>query len=207
MSALFIDTETNGLPNLKNMSWGEYPDYKKSKNYDTARIIQLSFIVTDVDFNMTEIQDYTIKREGFSIENHSFHGITNEISDDGVDFTEAIDNLFECLKKTTHIITHNIAFDINVILSELFRRKRFDIIKEIKKKELLCTMRHCKNIVKIINKYGKNKNPSLNELYVYCFKENIEKAHDAKYDVLNLHKVIKKMYDDDILEYKLVVKK
>jgi len=66
-------------------------------------------------------------------------------------------------------------------------------------------MRHCKNIVKIINKFGKNKNPSLNELYVFCFNENIEKAHNSKYDVLNLHKVIKKMYDDNILGYKLII--
>jgi DNA polymerase-3 subunit alpha len=204
MAALFIDTETNGLPDSTNMNWGEYPKYNKLKCYNTARIVQISFIVTDKDFNLTESQDYTIKREGFTIENDKFHGITNEISDNGVDFTTAIDKLYEAIKKTTHIITHNIAFDINIILSELYRRKRFDIIAELKKKELLCTMKHCKNIVKIINKFGKNKNPSLNELYVFCFKENIEKAHNSKYDVLNLHKVIKKMYDDNILGYKLV---
>jgi len=204
MSALFIDTETNGLPDSTNMNWGEYPKYNKLKCYDNARIVQISFIVTDKNFNFMESQDYTIKREGFTIDNEKFHGITNEISDNGVDFSTAIDKLYEAIKKTTHIITHNIAFDINVILSELYRRKRFDIIAELKKKELLCTMKHCKNIVKIINKFGKNKNPSLNELYVFCFKENIEKAHNSKYDVLNLHKVIKKMYDDNILGYKLV---
>ena len=204
MSALFIDTETNGLPDPTNMNWGEYPKYNKLKCYNKARIVQISFIVTDEKFNFIESQDYIIKREGFTIENDEFHGITNEISDNGIDFTEAFDKLYEALKKTTHIIAHNIAFDINVILSELYRRKRFDIIAELKKKEFLCTMRHCKNIVKIINKFGKNKNPSLNELYTFCFKESIEKAHNSKYDVLNLHKVIKKMYDDKILGYKLV---
>ena len=202
--ALFIDTETNGLPDMKDMRWGKYPDFYDSTKYNTARIVQLSFIVTDKQYNNLDLQDYIIKREGFDINNYEFHSITNDISDrDGVDFNEAFLAFYESLKKTDHIIAHNIEFDISVIKSELYRRNLFHIIEEIDKKKLLCTMRHTKNIIKIINKFGKYKYPSLKELYRYCFNKEIENAHNSKYDVINLYDAIKKLYDCDMLYYNL----
>ena len=202
--ALFIDTETNGLPNMKDMRWGKYPDFYDSTKYNTARIVQLSFIVTDKQYNNLDLQDYIIKREGFDINNGEFHSITNDISDrDGVDFNEAFLAFYESLKKTDHIIAHNIEFDISVIKSELYRRNLFHIIEEIDKKKLLCTMRHTKNIIKIINKFGKYKYPSLKELYRFCFNKEIENAHNSKYDVINLYDAIKKLHDCDILYYNL----
>lgn len=202
--ALFIDTETNGLPDMKDMRWGKYPDFYDLTKYNTARIVQLSFIVTDKQYNNLDLQDYIIKREGFDINNGEFHSITNEISDrDGVDFNEAFLAFYESLKKTDHIIAHNIEFDISVIKSELHRRNLFHIIEEIDKKKLLCTMRHTKNIIKIINKFGKYKYPSLKELYRFCFNKEIENAHNSKYDVINLYDAIKKLYDCNMLYYNL----
>jgi DNA polymerase III epsilon subunit-like protein len=202
--ALFIDTETNGLPDMKDMVWGKYPIFYDSKKYDSARIVQLSFIVTDKQYNNLDLQDYIIKREGFDINNSEFHSITNEVSDkDGIDFEEAFLAFYESLKKTNHIVAHNIAFDISVIKSELYRRKLFHIIEEIDKKKLLCTMRHTKNIIKIINKFGKYKYPSLKELYMYCFDKEIENAHNSKYDVINLYDAIKRLYDNKKLYYNL----
>ena len=178
--AIFIDTETNGLPNMKDMVWGKYPQFYDLEKYNTARIVQLSFIVTDRSFNNIDLQDYIIKREGFTINNSEFHSITDEISDEkGIDFNEAFNAFYESLKKTNHII------------------------EEINKKKLLCTMRHTKNIIKIINKFGKYKYPSLKELYRYCFNKEIENAHNSKYDVINLYDSIKKLYDDGILYYNL----
>jgi DNA polymerase III epsilon subunit-like protein len=202
--AIFIDTETNGLPNMKDMIWGKYPQFYDLEKYNTARIVQLSFIVTDRSFNNIDLQDYIIKREGFTINNSEFHSITDEISDEkGIDFNEAFNAFYESLKKTNHIIAHNIEFDISVITSELYRRGLHHIIEEINKKKLLCTMRHTKNIIKIINKFGKYKYPSLKELYRYCFNKEIENAHNSKYDVINLYDSIKKLYDDGILYYNL----
>ena len=164
----------------------------------------MSFIVTDKQYNNLDLQDYIIKREGFDINNSEFHSITNEVSDkEGIDFDKAFNAFYESLKKTDHITAHNIAFDISVIKSELYRRKLFHIIEEIDKKKLLCTMRHTKNIIKIINKFGKYKYPSLKELYRYCFDKEIENAHNSKYDVINLYDAIKKLYDDGILYYYL----
>jgi DNA polymerase III epsilon subunit-like protein len=202
--ALFIDTETNGLPDMKNMVWGKYPSFYDLDKYNTARIVQLSFIVTDKKYNNLDLKDYIIKREGFDINNSEFHSITNEVSDrDGVDFKDAFLAFYESLKKTDHIIAHNIEFDISVIKSELYRRNLFHIIEEIDKKRLLCTMKHTRNIIKIINKFGKYKYPSLKELYRHCFNKEIENAHNSKYDVINLYDSIKKLYDNNTLYYKL----
>lgn len=202
--ALFIDTETTGLPDLKGMAWGHYPCFCDIAKYDSARIVQLSFIVTDKQYNKLDLQDYIIKREGFDINNTEFHSITNDISDnDGIDFNEAFEAFYESLKKCDYIVAHNINFDRSVILSELYRRKLFHIIDEIDKKIPLCTMRHTKNIIKIINKFGKYKFPSLKELYRFCFDKEIEHAHNSKYDVINLYDSIKKLYDTNRLCYNL----
>ena len=88
--ALFIDTETNGLPDMNNMKWGNYPDYWDLGKYNTARIVQLSYIVTDYKYNNLYLEDYVIKRENFNITNSVFHSITDEISDtEGIEFNIA----------------------------------------------------------------------------------------------------------------------
>lgn len=203
--ALFIDTETSGLPDTRNLRWGVYPDYKDLDKYANARIVQFSMLITDKQYKFEDVKDYIIKREEFEITNESFHNITNEISDTiGVNFnTVAIDIFYELLKKVTHIIAHNVGFDVGVIKSELHRRNLQYIIDELDKKTLLCTMKHMKPILKIINPYGNYKNPSLNEIYKYNFKKDIENAHNSLYDVYNLHKVVEHMYKNKTLNYKI----
>ena len=137
--AMFIDTETSGLPDTHNLRWGVYPYYKHLDKYANARIVQFSMLITDNQFNDKEVKDFIIKRDGFDIANEKFHGITNEISDTiGVSFdTVAIDIFYELLKKVSHIIAHNVAFDVGVIKSELYRRGLKYIIEELDKKTLL----------------------------------------------------------------------
>ena len=77
--AMFIDTETTGLPDTHNLRWGVYPDYKKLDKYANARIVQFSMLITDNQFNFKFLKDYIIKREEFEITNEKFHGITNEL--------------------------------------------------------------------------------------------------------------------------------
>ena len=201
--ALFLDTETTGLPDTHNLRWGEYPYYRKLDKYSNARIVQFSMLITDNKYNFVDVKDYIIKREDFDITNEKFHGITNEISDNlGVSFdVVAIEIFYENLKKVSHIIAHNVAFDVGVIKSELYRRNLQYIIDEIDKKTLLCTMKHMKPILKIINQYGNYKNPSLNEIYKFNFNKDVENAHNSLYDVLNLHKVVEHMYKNKTLKY------
>lgn len=201
--ALFLDTETTGLPDTHNLRWGVYPYYKKLDKYSNARIVQFSMLITDNKYKFIDVKDFIIKREGFDITNEKFHGITNDISDElGVSFdTVAVEIFYENLQKVSHIIAHNVAFDIGVIKSELYRRNLQFIIDEIDKKTLLCTMKHMKPILKIINQYGNYKNPSLNEIYKYNFNKDVENAHNSLYDVYNLHKVVEHMYKNKTLNY------
>jgi DNA polymerase III epsilon subunit-like protein len=203
--ALFLDTETSGLPDTRNLRWGVYPNYKDIDKYSNARIVQFSMLLTDNKYNFIDVKDYIIKREGFNITNKEFHGITDDISDDiGVSFNVvAIEIFYEQLKNVSHIIAHNVAFDVGVIKSELYRRNLQYIIDEIDKKTLLCTMKHMKPILKIINQYGNYKNPSLNEIYKYNFNKDVENAHNSLYDVYNLHKVVEHMYKNKTLNYNI----
>lgn len=195
--ALIIDVETTGLPYLHHLPHGHYPSYKNLDMYDTARIVQISMMICNESFEMIEMKNFIIKADGFTINNSEFHGITNEISKkDGVLFSEVVIILSKYIEQVSHIVAHNIMFDINIICSELFRLGEESVIYEINKKQLFCTMKHCKQMVNVRNMYGV-KFPSLAELYSYVFKKTIENAHNSEYDVINLHKIIKFLFDNN----------
>lgn len=196
---LFIDTETNGLPDMTNMKYGDYPLYTKIKKYDTARVIQISFMLCDENLNELEMHDYVIKRENFEITNYQFHNITNEISDKGCNFNYVIDILMKTLEKCQYIVAHNINFDINVIKSELYRRDISNYIIDIDKLNQICTVKKFKFIVNAKNRYNRLKDPSLKELYYHAFNKELENAHNSKYDVINLHKAVKYFFDKNVV--------
>lgn len=204
--SLFIDTETTGLPERGSLPYGHYPPYEQIKMYDSSRIVQISIILCNEQFEQIEMKDFIVKADGFLIRNSSFHGITNEISENkGIPFAEIARELSSYLKQVTHVIAHNADFDLNIIKSELQRTGLTSIIEELNEKKVLCTMKHTKQIVKSRNRYG-IKDPSLSELYRFVFEKDIENAHDSKYDVINLHKIIKTMHDTQKLNCKENIK-
>lgn len=197
---LFIDTETNGLPDMTNIKYGNYPIFTNIDKYNTARIIQLSFMLCDENLKELEMHDYIIKRENFEINNFEFHGITNDISDNGIDFYEAINIFMTTLEKCKYIVAHNTNFDLNVIKSEFYRRNMINHIKILTNTQDICTVKKLKYIVKAKNKYNKIKDPSLRELYYYAFNKELENAHNSKYDVINLQKAVKHLFDKKVIK-------
>jgi DNA polymerase III epsilon subunit-like protein len=203
--ALIIDVETTGLPVRGNTPFGKNPDYKQLESYDNCRIVQITFMLCNEKFEQIDINDSIIKSNGFTINNSDFHGITDEISQSkGVSISEITDLLYKYLKRVSHIVAHNADFDISVIKSELFRLDMNHIIEEIEEKNVLCTMNHTKDMVNAKNKYGNKygvKYPSLSELYKFTMNEDITNAHNSKYDVINLHCVVKTLYDTNKLNF------
>jgi DNA polymerase-3 subunit alpha len=184
--ALIIDTETTGLPERVNPNIRINPNYKNINKYDNCRVVQLCFMLCDENLQKIETKNYIIKKNGFDINNSEFHGITNEISNNnGIDFNIVCNDFLNYLTKISHIIAHNIDFDINVLKSELFRIGKQNIIDEIDKKILFCSMINTTNIVNCNGRY-----PSLAKLYKFSTNNDITNAHNAEYDVINLHEAL-----------------
>ena len=199
--ALIIDIETIGLPQRDGLPYGQNPSHEKLNMYDSARVVQVSMMLCNHHFEQIELKDFIVKADGFTICNSQFHGITDEISTiKGIPFSDVAEVLSSYLKQVSHIVAHNANFDLSILNSELYRLGMHSLIAELKKKRTLCTMKHTKMIVKARNNYG-IKDPSLAELYGYVFKKNIENAHNSKYDVINLHSIVKSMYDSKQLNY------
>lgn len=201
--ALIIDVETTGLPKKqKNSLFGQLPAYENLEAFDSARVVQVSIMLCNEFFEEMEFIDFIVKTDGYSINNSQFHGITDEISaTEGIPFIQIAEVLLNMLKKVSHIVAHNAIFDISILKSELFRLGLYSIIDELETKQILCTMKHTKHIVKALNKIGNIKYPSLAELYYFVFNEKIENAHNSKYDVINLHNIVKNMYDSKQLNF------
>jgi DNA polymerase III epsilon subunit-like protein len=161
-------------------------------------------MLCDENFDCLNMYDTIIKANGFKIFNSHIHGITDKISQTGNDFIKEAKIFMAALKKVSHIVAHNAPFDVNTIKSELYRHNLLDIIEELDKKEILCTMRTTKHIVNIKVKTitGRTflKMPKLAELYLAVVKQELQNAHNSKYDVINLHTIVKMLFDQGKLQ-------
>jgi DNA polymerase III epsilon subunit-like protein len=186
MYNLFLDLETNGLP--EKISFHKYYDYKQTDKYDNSRIISICMYLYDNDENLIEKFYTLIKPNNFEIKNSEIHGLTNEkLLSEGKEWNEIIDKIEKMIKKSRLIIGHNINFDKNILCSELYRNNYQSTAFIFFQKETYCTMINGKNITKIESKYD-YKYPKLSELYKHFFKEEIENHHNAEYDVINCAK-------------------
>jgi DNA polymerase III epsilon subunit-like protein len=201
--ALIIDVETTGLPSCDGLPFGIYPIYSNLSKFNDARVVQVSMMLCNENLEQINFIDFIIKSDGFSINNaQQFHGITNEISaTQGVDFRYVAGIISSLLQQVSHVIAHNADFDICILKSELYRYGLHSIITQLETKHIFCSMKQTKMIVNIRNNYG-IKYPKLAELYYFVFKIEMKNAHNSKYDVINLHSAIKKLFDRNKLHFK-----
>lgn len=209
---LFYDLETTGIiktpRGLKPEE--EYPDYKDLKKYDNTRIISIGWIFMDkfdydYEIGIENISENIIKPNGFIIPNESIniHGITNdEANNKGKDIKKVLKKIGKIIKKCDYIVGYNIYYDINVLLSELHRKKRNITIKKILKlkeeEKIICIGQISSKEAK--PKEWKQKNnyqiPKLMNVYKKCFNEDLINAHNAKSDVLGMIKIIYWIYEN-----------
>jgi len=172
---LFFDTETNGLPINYN---GKVTDVE-----NWPRIIQLGYIVTDLEGNIVKEYKELIKPECWVIPKTDCwinNGYSTEQSNEkGIDIKEALNSFIKDIENSILLCAHNLKFDHNVVGAEMIRLK---LSAEIKRK--FCTMENTVDILQLPGKFeGKFKWPKLEELHHYLFNEGFEGAHDAMMDV------------------------
>ena len=185
---IIFDTETTGLP------FGKNPTAETNLSaYNSSRILQLSWACYSADGKLIKVSDYYIKPEGYKVAATEIHGITEEIAQKGKMFIDVMKVFYKDFSKVDCMIAHNVNFDVNILKSEMLRRKLFKLNDAFDKIKKLCTMQTCTNIVNARNAYGKLKSPNQSELYQCVIGKPMENAHNAKYDVLNLGLVVSKL--------------
>ena len=180
---LFLDIETTGFP-IKNQYHKYYP-YNDILKYDTSRIVQIAWVICNYNNIIITEKCYKVIPVGFDINNHDIHGITTEdATKQGYHMNFIFEILQNDIKNVKFVICHNLAFDINIIYSEIFRLNKQHLIDELEKKKQFCIGETSKNILKIPLQYNCSlyKMPKLVELYQFCFNKNLPNHHDALSD-------------------------
>lgn len=179
MSILFLDLETTGLPD--QIGYNQYYSYTKLEKYNSSRIVQLALLVY-ANGKLRKIHNYIVKPDDFKIHNAVMHHIDQKTADRvGIAFEDISAYIRKDLIGASLLVAHNVQFDKNVLLSELFRHGLHSDIKLLEAIPTFCTSTECTNITKIkmINGY---KQPKLSELYYFLFGEHATGLHDALQD-------------------------
>lgn len=163
----FFDTETTGLPT------GNF-DPSKFHFYDTSRIVQIAWIITNADGEYISKENYIIAPFDFVVTCHEIHGISHEKALlEGIPLSMVLERLYNVIKTCGVISAHNLMFDYNVLLSECYRINRYDIARVVQSKEQFCTMRYGRELL------GLNKYPKLKDLYESLSMKSWTQKHDA----------------------------
>ncbi len=144
-----FDTETTGLP--KKIRNKDFHHPSSLNYYENSRIVEIAWLKVQKNKVMYGSDPYTIisdktflvKPEFFQIPVRAtnIHGITTEMADtQGVTWNYLIEQLKQDIINTDVLVGHNVLFDFNVLLSELYRRNEKELIECVSKKDLFCTM-------------------------------------------------------------------
>ena len=190
-----LDTETTGLPSKSN------PNYEDLEAFSTARMLSFAWALFDNNHQMIKCQYFLVKPEFFIDEDGIAYSI-NKISNNmvqcyGYSIEIIMKKFIEDMEKVTNIIGHNVKFDRNIILSEIYRYNKnianfpklnVSILNII---PIICTMKlaYSKNIG--------NKWIKLAALYKYLYdvKTISLTLHDALADLLICQLCYKKLIE------------
>ncbi len=176
--SLFIDLETTGLPAYK--AYNQYYPPSQTTYYESSRIVEIAWVLAEVKkdtFTILSSKEFLVFPT-FTINNSHIHGITTEdCLSRGVSFIEILDVLKKDIQKAQTVVAHNVLFDYNILLSEVYRVDK-NFFNELIEKDLEDTMYIGKNFLKI------NKFPKLINLFNHFFLEEKIQKHRALDDVM-----------------------
>jgi DNA polymerase III subunit epsilon len=186
-NVLFFDTETTGVPK----------DYKAPMTAldNWPRVIQLAWLVADLEGNTITTRDELIRPNGWEIPKEDFwirNGFDTEISlKAGRELVEVLGEFVEDLQGCGWMVAHNLAFDHPIVGAEMLRLG----LKSARKATKICTMETTVDLCQIpfagqrawlSKKEKKFKWPKLEELHRFLFGREFEGAHQAGSDVAAL---------------------
>lgn len=187
------------LVNIVEIGWSYFENF----NYDNIKKINIDNISVCVD-------RLIIKPNNYTISNSNIHGITQEIAEtEGIEFDKSIEILSPIILSCDYIIGYNVFFDVNILLSKLFKFNYFELFQKINQmiinKKILCVGHLVSNhmIPTGWNKKFRYHIPKQIDVYKECFDSLPPNAHSAKFDVFALVQIILYMYEH---KYKMVKK-
>lgn len=170
---LFFDTETSGLPRRWQAPITDLSNW--------PRLVQLAWILTDLDGNPIQSECRIVRPEGFRIDPGATrtHGITTARAlREGEPLPEVLQSLEQALEQVKTVVAHNVSFDLAVVGAEFLRQQKVD---PLSLRKAICTMREGTRHCRIPGRYG-YKWPTLAELHEHLFQQSFADAHDALAD-------------------------
>lgn len=171
---LFFDTETTGLPLRWNAPVTDVDNW--------PRLVQLAWMMYDMQGNLLESKDVIVRPEGFAIPPDAarVHGITTVMArEKGHPLEEVMEEFAGKVDVAGVLVGHNIAFDECIVGAEF---ERLRMMTSLFLKPKFCTMKSSAAYCKLPGKKG-YKAPRLSELHRVLFGTDFEHAHDALADV------------------------
>lgn len=183
---MIFDTETTGLPKNWRAPMQDLDNW--------PRVIQLAWMLVDLEGNVLNTQEILIKPNGWEIPKDPFwieHGFATEISlRDGKPLQEAMDVFLPDLRRCAFLVSHNMEFDHKVLGAEMLRLG----LRSGRTTTRICTKEASTDYCKIPfsgSRYKGRVNmrykwPKLSELHVHLFGKEFDNAHQAGGDVAAL---------------------
>ena len=174
---LIFDTETTGLPLLKNAPLTNFDNW--------PRMVQIAWQLHDELGNFVEAQNHIVRPDGFEIPINAkmVHGISTEYAlEHGEPLTDILNMFLEACKKTKYLVGHNINFDLSIVGCEFLRDRGENPLPNWKVVDT-CTEKTANYCQFPGGSHGKFKFPKLIDFHKLLFGEDFSSAHNACADV------------------------
>ena len=123
---VFVDVETTGLPDRDR--YGNYVTPRNKAAYDNARLLSLSYMITDDTGNtIMNPKELFVKPYGFTIPEKisALTGITTDNANErGIHLNSVVTEFERDIREhdVTCFISHNVAFDKSIVMNSALRR-------------------------------------------------------------------------------------
>ncbi len=174
---LIFDTETTGLPLLKNAPLTNFDNW--------PRMVQIAWQLHDELGNFVEAQNHIVRPDGYTIPINAqmVHGITTEYATEhGEPLHDVLDMFLEACKKAKYLVGHNINFDLSIVGCEFLRDRGENPLTNWKVVDT-CTEKTANYCQFPGGSHGKFKFPKLIDFHKLLFGEDFSSAHNACADV------------------------